>query len=1784
MEAEYRSLTSLRGHITRGLNYMTDALTSDAGVRYLELQSASLEKRWNSYESRWDIFVDKYIDESGHDEREARHIDLQDKYHEIQLKLSLYMKQFSPISQSNPHGSTNSMIKVKLPEIKLKEFSGDPLDWTRFWNQFSTSIHLKKDIDDVTKYVYLTQCIKGNAQKLLAGFKGEASDYGDAIKALTEMYGDPKKIRRTLLRSLINLGKPKYVRSEIFDFKVDLENLLMQIGHDSEIDVSSNEMILRELIVLKLPKEVEDFMFGLYKTMYFSVSQIKEGLQHLLNFMEHENKGNANKGTPEVNKIRFQSPAKPSSPFKGSSTVGTYTTLSNYSCIYCKGKHRPFDCTIYSSLNARRERLKVLNRCIKCTKVHQSTECATILNMCPHCRRGKHHSFLCISSPGSVGTPNIGKSTVTSKDINSDKLNGDPVTTNQVISIINKQSSHQNYSVALPTAMVTVRSEDGQLISVRCLFDSGSQRSFIHKDLVHKLSLRTVSTVNMILNSFDGMGDSRDYEIVNPVVSLGNRKKRVTLIVVKDMPEPIITPGLCDTMKDLDKIGYHLADRDIKSDRIDNIKMLIGADFLGNYLSGMRQVNNVDLLESPGGYLVYGLIPHRGTDHIHCNSALVARVSVELGENAPLLVDPRTISSAVVDDTLPVHKLWDLDVVGIIPSQVSQSDVETISKYETTVLHRNGRYWVELPFKHNHPFLPTNYNVALGQMYNQLKRFQHQPDHLKCYDNIIKEQLKLGFIEEVENPVISPNTHYLPHHAVRKNSSTPLRVVYNCSAKPSKSSASLNDCLMTGPSLTEKLFDLLVRFRMNKFACIADIERAFLQIGLQQHHRDFTRFLWLEDPFDENSRVKTYRFKSVLFGATCSPFLLQMTLQYHFQRSHSPYSGVLLSSFYVDNFQHNADNEQQLVELYDVANAEMSKAGMNLRQWNSNSKLLKDHISQNTEESLEFPLVDKILGLSWELSSDSLFVNLCKFETLQYVTKRQLLSLVSSCFDPLGMCVPILIKGKILIQEAWKENIGWDVKLPPSFLDRWNTLACELSELPTFKFPRCICWMGDSYRLHVFVDASTTAYGAVCYLSNNNQSNFVASKARVTPLKTRTIPQLEITALQLGTQFACCIRDLFHHFFIEEVIIWSDSEVALQWLKNNKCKITYVQNRVAQIKEIGSSFKFLYVSTKENPADLLTRGISITQFRKSRLWTHGPSWLSCPEKWPEQRFLVMICEIVSEIVPEVPIPEPIFDYNNYSSLRKLLNVTRIVYNFIMCVKSGIRLVDPLVYWIRYVQDTHYPRICAFLRKELNGLEQDKLQFIKDIGLYYDESTGLVHSRGRLHHSNLDQSTKFPILIPSKSHLANLLIDFAHEKCLHGGVKETLSYLRRQYWIPKVISTIKKFLRHCVNCKRVEGRRFDYPGPPPLPAVRVQFTRPFFHTGIDFSGPITITKTEDGKPHKYYIVLFTCTASRLVHLELAYNMSALTFINIFRRFCAIYSAPVTVISDNGSNFLASAKFFDQLLMQRDVKEYMAVNHIQWRFIAPRAPWQGGFYERLIGLTKSCLKKVLFKKRVNADELETVLKEIQCKLNNRPLTYIDAETPIEPLAPIHLWCGRIINPMPSVELDSQEDPNFLDHSEFNKRYSQVSVILNHFENMWRNEYLTALREKHYGGSQACQDKAPLVGDVVIVERPGPQHEWPLGRIVKLYPDKENIIRVVDVLYNGSISKRTIDKLVPLEIHSPLINSTIVQGEESQPNVSGETKQIHGDSVSEVRPLRKAALKAAKLRQYLIDNDQI
>ena len=313
----------------------------------------------------------------------------------------------------------------------------------------------------------------------------------------------------------------------------------------------------------------------------------------------------------------------------------------------------------------------------------------------------------------------------------------------------------------------------------------------------------------------------------------------------------------------------------------------------------------------------------------------------------------QSVSDEIENACTPVHKLWDLDTIGIDATAPYTQDAETYQQYLQTITKQSNQYFVRLPWKKNHEPLPNNFRMALGQLHSMIKSLSQNPIMLDHYDRIIKEQLQSNFIEEVTNPQITNHCHYIPHHAVTKDSpTTPIHIVYNCSAKSGKDVPSLNDCLMKGPSLTEKLADILLTFRTNKYAFAADISKAFLRIGLQEADRDFTRFLWLEDPYDSQSKLITYRFSSVLFGATSSPFLLQATLDYHLSQSTTPYKELLSKSFYVDNFQSTTDSESVLISIYQSANAELKEANIPLREWSTNNSNLKSIIQVDSVGSL----------------------------------------------------------------------------------------------------------------------------------------------------------------------------------------------------------------------------------------------------------------------------------------------------------------------------------------------------------------------------------------------------------------------------------------------------------------------------------------------------------------------------------------------------------------------------------------------------------------------------------------------------------------------------------------------------------------------------------------------------------------------------------------------------------------------------------------------------------------
>ena len=378
-----------------------------------------------------------------------------------------------------------------------------------------------------------------------------------------------------------------------------------------------------------------------------------------------------------------------------------------------------------------------------------------------------------------------------------------------------------------------------------------------------------------------------------------------------------------------------------------------------------------------------------------------------------------------------LQNLWKTDVIGI--SDIGYDNDLALKNFEKNLNYGNGKYTVRLPWKDNYRSLPDNFELAEKRLKSLVKKLSNN-SLLEMYDEIIKSQVDNDFIEIVnDDTVVSPEAviNYLPHHCVHKDSSsTPIRIVYDCSAKLHSSSPSLNDCLVSGPSLLQDLGQLILRFRQHDYACISDISKAYLRIGLHLIDRDATRFLWYDNVKDfKNCKLVVYRFKVVLFGSTASQFLMCAVINHHLNKFGNKISEALRNGIYADNIQFTCFDENDLEEFY-VNSKEMHSANFTLHQWATNSHSFMDIIKCNGDIASNFS-APSILGLVWETSSDSL----CFHDNLSYdfdsLTKRKILHLSAKIFDPLGWLLPVTIRTRMFLQDLWRLGIDWDEEMDP---------------------------------------------------------------------------------------------------------------------------------------------------------------------------------------------------------------------------------------------------------------------------------------------------------------------------------------------------------------------------------------------------------------------------------------------------------------------------------------------------------------------------------------------------------------------------------------------------------------------------------------------------------------------------------------------------------------------------------------------------------------------------------
>lgn len=244
----------------------------------------------------------------------------------------------------------------------------------------------------------------------------------------------------------------------------------------------------------------------------------------------------------------------------------------------------------------------------------------------------------------------------------------------------------------------------------------------------------------------------------------------------------------------------------------------------------------------------------------------------------------------------------------------------------------------------------------------------------------------------------------------------------------------------------------------------------------------------------------------------------------------------------------------------------------------------------------------------------------------------------------------------------------------------------------------------------------------------------------------------------------------------------------------------------------------------------------------------------------------------------------------------------------------------------------------------------------------------------------------------KCHLSYLLVRHMHKTLKHAGVNLLLVRMRDEYWIVGARRICKSMKRECMPCKRQDVNACDQ-AMAPLPKFRIMEAPVFSRTGLDHFGPLYCC---DFGSQKFYVLLFTCAVVRAVHLELVDSLSAETTMLAVRRFASCRGMPSLLMSDNACGFVAAKGL---------ALDYFGDNSPEWRFIVPRAPWWGGWWERLIKPIKSAMKRSFGNRSLTRNELETSLFEIEACVNSRPLTLVGDEVDsAEYLMPSHFWVGR------------------------------------------------------------------------------------------------------------------------------------------------------------------------------------
>ena len=1620
-------------------------------------------------------------------------------------------------------------LKGFMPSQELKKFEGNYTDYFVFIRSFD-SIIADKISSPGDKIHYLEQYTTGKANEIVRScLHLDASvGYERARQLLEKRYGNREQITAAHIDRI--LCWPKIGRDEtakLDEFSIELascQNALSCFQYGSaELD---NPRTIRTLLE-KLPFNLQD-RWRRFIDRIINDSDRLVKFQDLVDFLGDEVRIMSN---PAYGKHMFindkdKSKIKLNENSKASrvSAQAVNAKKGGLACWHCNGNHILDNCTQMLKLD-HNDKLKILydlKLCFSCLRRgHLSSKCQ-VRKQCETCK-GSHPTLLHkeqnsgqeksfkdsdSSSCNPSATPSLTHNSV--RDANSSS-----VTSSNSVGIFSSNSSGSGKTAVIPVKI----SLAGREIETRAFLDPGSTVSFIAEDLLRDFNLNhRYSIINLDICTITGVKSTKCKAIPGVTISDMHGNNTINLpplysiskIPVDD--HDIIDFGDLGKWEHFDKIEFHES------------KAPVGLMLGTNAHQALEPWELVNSRKEGDPYAVRTKLGWYACGVGGCKKGMASVNRTNVCNS----MDQQLIESYNRDfqDLASTKKQWSYD------------DRFWLNLVSSGCKYISGHYEIPLPLKDINCNLNNSKFTALHRLNSLKKKLSKDEGYFNQYKEFMDNLLVNNYAEIVPaNDISKEKVWYVPHFGVyHPDKPDKIRVVFDCACKVN--GLALNDLLMPGPDINNLLLGVLLRGRVGIFAYSADIQTMFYQVKVKTEHRDYLRYLWFQDSELDKKAIE-YRMVSHPFGASSSPSVANFALKRAAEDFGSDYnldiSHTINNCFYVDDCIRSDDSISYLKENAAEVKSLCGRAGFNLTKFVSSSKeflmnLENLDLGKHMESFLNNEnVVTKILGLQWNLTNDRIGVSIRDLKVPK--TKRDLLSLIAGIYDPLGIVSPLVLQGRVLMQELCRLRLRWDDDIQDSIKNR---VLCWLTSVENHKnitVNRCIkpCLSTNikSFQWHFFSDASLLGYGAVAYLrivdfDESIYCGFVMGKCRVAPLKAVSVPRLELVAAVLSVKLKEILTtELGIDLDFSEVYMWTDSTTVLKYIKNDNMRYkTFVANRVTILRDGTEKCQWRYVSSKLNPAYDCSRA------RQSDRWLASPEFLKQPPcNWPVDPDLNLDLAGDSELKRETVLHSLVREVlpfrkliNYFSSWLKLV---RCVAWYMLLMKSFNSLMTVKHLSIALIQQATVA-VLIYEQKECFSLEYSALSEGKQltsssplIKLKPLLVNGILRVGGRLDLAEISYDERHPIILPSKSRITDLIVEYFHVQNGHMGRQYVLSKLRTKYWVIKGNSVVRRVLSKCIKCRRFKSDVIKQEMAE-LPIDRAAFDKPpFYITGLDCFGPFYV---KVGRAQvKRYGMLFTCLTSRAIHLEVAVDLGTDACVNAIRRFVARRGQIRKIKCDRGTNFISASKILkSQGQVFEDVSGSKLVSlGVEWEFNAPGASHFGGTWERMIGSVRRVLEVIMGIQVLSDDLLGTLFCEVEAIVNSRPLSATTSDAnDLVPITP-----SAILNVTSSpVEFENNEGICYS-----KRRYKQVQYMANQFWLRWRQEYFLCLQQRQ---KWLKQERNVSPGDIVlVVDENLPRCHWPLARVTNVKFSRDNLVRSVHLNRGGKVIERPISKLIML-----------------------------------------------------------